>query len=304
MKLLAYIFAYVFVWVLHLLPERILYLLSDLLYLLMYHVAGYRKKVVFENLEKAFPEYEKPEIRQIARKFFHHLSDLMLESAVSHFYSESKALKKITYKNPELLNELHGKGKQVMAVLGHYGNWEYMSTLALAIDYPVVAIYKPLHNKYMDRMMQKNRNTFGVITVPMEKITRRLIEYQKNNTPVLTLNLGDQRPRYHQIQYWTKFLGRDTPMFLGTEKLARKLDSAVVFLKVRKKKRGRYEVEAELICDSPGGLEPFEITNRHVAILEKLIREEPAYWLWSHKRWKHSYERYQHDHGTNDTQSD
>lgn len=297
MKFIAYIFAYVFVWLLHLLPERILYLLSDLLYLLMYHVAGYRKKVVYTNLEKAFPEYEKFEIRRIARKFFHHLSDLMLESSVSHFYSESKALKKITYKNPELLNELHGKGKQVMAVLGHYGNWEYMSTLALVIDYPVVAIYKPLHNKYMDRMTQKNRNAFGVITVPMEKIARRLIEYKKSKKPVLTLNLGDQRPLFHQIQYWTKFMGRDTPMFLGTEKLARKLDTAVVFLKIRKLKRGRYEMEAELICESPKDLEPFEITNRHVAILEDLIREEPAYWLWSHKRWKHSYEKYQEEHG-------
>jgi len=296
MKFIAYIFAYSFVWLLHLLPERILYLLSDILYLLMYHVAGYRKKVVYRNLEKAFPDSEKSEIKRIAKKFFHHLCDLMLESAVSHFYSESKALKKITYKNPELLNELYGKGKQVMAVLGHYGNWEYLSTLALVIDSPVVAIYKPLNNKYFDRMVQKNRNTFGVITVPMEKIARRLIEYHKSNTAVLTLNLGDQRPRYHQIQYWTKFMGRDTPMFLGTEKLARKLDTAVVFLKIRKIKRGRYEMEAELICENPKDLEPYELTNRHVAILENLIREEPAYWLWSHKRWKHSYEKYKQDH--------
>jgi len=303
MKFLAYIFTYSFIWLLHLLPERILYLLSDILYLLMYHVVGYRKKVVRGNLQKAFPEKEKSEIRQIARKFYHHLCDLMLESAVSHFYSKSEALKKITYKNPELLNDLYGKGKQVMAVLGHYGNWEYMSTLALVIDYPVVAIYKPLHNEYFDRMMQKNRNTFGVITVPMEKIARRLIEYHKNNTPVLTLNLGDQRPVYRQIQYWTKFMGQDTPMFLGTEKLARKLDAAVVFLKIRKLKRGRYEMEAELISESPKGLKPFEITNRHVRILEDLIREEPAYWLWSHKRWKHSYERYQREHGESLTQS-
>jgi KDO2-lipid IV(A) lauroyltransferase len=296
MKFIAYIFAYSFVWLLHLLPERILYLLSDILYLLMYHVAGYRKKVVYKNLEKAFPEYDKSEIKRIAKKFFHHLCDLMLESAVSHFYSESKALKKITYKNPELLNELYGKGKQVMAVLGHYGNWEYLSSLALVIDYPVVAIYKPLNNEYFDRMVQKNRNTFGVITVPMEKIARRLIEYHKSNTPVLTLNLGDQRPQYHQIQYWTKFMERDTPMFLGTEKLSRKLDTAVVFLKIRKLKRGRYEMEAELICENPKDLEPFEITNRHVAILEDLIREEPAYWLWSHKRWKHSFEKYKQEH--------
>jgi len=141
-------------------PERILYLFSDFLYLIMYHVVGYRKKVVFENLHKAFPEYDKAEIRKVARKFYHHLSDLFLESAASHFYSESKALKKITYKNPELLNELYGTGKQVMAVLGHYGNWEFLSTLALKTNYPVIGLYKPLKNKFFDRLVQRNRRTY------------------------------------------------------------------------------------------------------------------------------------------------
>lgn len=274
------------------LSERILYLFSDFLYLIMYHVVGYRKKVVFDNLHKAFPEYDQAKIRRAAKKFYHHLSDLFLESAVSHFYSESKALKKITYKNPELLNELYGSGKQVMAVLGHYGNWELLSTLGLKIDYPVIGIYKPLRNKFFDRIVQRNRRTFGVITVPMDKIARTLIDYKRREEPILTLFLGDQRPQFNKIQYWTKFLGLDTPLFLGTEKLARKLDAAVVFIMVRKKSRGRYEVEFELICEEPGKLKPFDITEAHVRILEKLIREEPAYWLWSHKRWKHSYEKF------------
>ncbi|NOR33181.1 MAG: hypothetical protein GQ579_00725 [Bacteroidales bacterium] len=295
MKFIAYIFTYGFIWLLHLLPERILYLLSDLLYLLMYRVVGYRKKVVYANLENAFPGYEKTEIKRIARKFFHHLSDLILESAIYPFYSESEALEKFTIKNPELLNGLYKKDKLVMAVLGHYGNWEYLSSLGLSIDYPVAAIYKPLRNRYFDRMIQKNRNAYGVVTFPMEKIARKLIGYHNSNTPVLTLFLGDQRPLYHQIHYWTKFMGQETPMFLGTEKLSRKLDAAVVFLKIRKLKRGRYEMEAELICESPEGLKPYEITNRHVAILEDMIREEPAYWLWSHRRWKHSYERFQQE---------
>ena len=261
----------------------------------MYHVAGYRKKVVYSNLEKAFPEYETSTRRRIARKFYQHLCDLMLEQAVFHFYSESKALQKISYKNPELLNDLHSKGKMVMAVLGHYGNWEYMASLGLAIDYQVVAIYKPLRNIYFDRMIQRNRKAFGVIPVPMKRIGRTLMEYHKANKAVLTLFLGDQRPLYHQIQYWTKFMGLDTPMFLGTEKLARKLDAAVVFLKIKKLRRGRYEMEAQLICESPQGMEPYEITERHVKILEEVIRKEPAFWLWSHRRWKHSYEKYQQD---------
>lgn len=296
MKFLGYILTYSLVWLLHLLPEPLLYLLSDFLYFLMYHVVGYRKKVVYDNLEKAFPDFDRATIRKTAKKFYHHLSDLFLEQAVFHFYSEKKALKRISYNNPELLNELHASGKQVMAVLGHYGNWEYLSSLGLAIDSPVVAIYKPLRNKYFNQMVQKNRNAWGVIPVPMEKIARKLIEFHRAKKPALTLFLGDQRPMFHQIQYWTKFLGQDTPMYLGTEKMARKLDAAVVFLEMRKVKRGRYEVEARLICESPEGLNPYEITDRHVRILEDLIREEPAYWLWSHRRWKHSYEEFRAEH--------
>jgi KDO2-lipid IV(A) lauroyltransferase len=303
MKFLAYILSYGFLWLLHLLPESVLYLLSDVLYFFMYHVVAYRKKVVYDNIQKAFPEYDPSQVKKISKKFYRHLSDLFLESAVFPFYSEAKALKRITYKNPELLNELYGKGKQVMAVLGHYGNWEYLSTLGLAIDYPVVAIYKPLRNSYFDNLVQKSRKAHGVIPVPMEKIARKLFEYKKSDTPVLTLFLGDQRPLYHQIQYWTKFMGQDTPMFLGTEKLARKLDAAVVFLKIRKVKRGRYEMETELICEGPEGMKTFEITERHVNILEDLIREEPAYWLWSHKRWKHSYEKYMKEHGEHQSHS-
>jgi KDO2-lipid IV(A) lauroyltransferase len=255
-------------------------------------VIGYRKKVVYNNLEKAFPDYNQTEIRRTAKRFYHHLCDILLESAVFHFYSEKKALQKITYINPELLNEIHRSGKHVMAVVGHYGNWEYLSTLCLVTDHPLIGIYKPLKNRYFDQMVVRNRTRFGASVTPMEKIARLLIDYNNRKEPVLTVFLGDQRPMFHQIQYWTKFMGRDTPMYLGTEKLARKLDAAVVFLKFRKPKRGRYEVEAELICDEPGRLKPLEITERHVRILEELIREEPAYWLWSHRRWKHSYEKF------------
>ncbi len=292
MKFLGYILTYSLVWMLHLLPERILYLLSDLAYFLTYHVVGYRKKVVYENLEKAFPEYSSTEIRQIARKFYHHLCDLMLEQAVYHFYSEEKALRRMSYKNPELLNELHRKGKHVMAVVGHYGNWEYLSSMCLAMDHPFLGIYKPLRNQYFDRMVIRNRTRFGGHVTAMEKVARRLFEFNKRKEPVLTVFLGDQRPVFQHIQYWTKFMGRDTPMYLGTEKLARKLDAAVVFLKIRKQKRGRYEVEIELISEEPKSLNNYEITERHVRLLEDLIREEPAYWLWSHRRWKHSYEKF------------
>lgn len=292
MKWLGYILTYGLIWLLHLMPERILFLLSDLLYFLMFHVAGYRKKVVYENLKKSFPEYDNSQIREVAKKFYQHLSDLFLESSLIHFYSEKQIIKRMSYKNLELLQSTLDSGKQVMAVLGHYGNWEYLLAVGLLTGYPVVGIYKPLANKHFDRMIQRSRKTFGGVVVPMEKIARKLIEYNNQDQRVTTIFLGDQRPVFSQIQYWTKFLGQDTPVYLGAEKLAKKLDAAVIFIKVRKKSRGRYEAEFELITDQPKELESHSITDAHVKILEDLIREEPAYWLWTHRRWKHSYERY------------
>lgn len=295
MGYIGYIITRSLIWLLHIVPEPVAYLFSDLLYLLTYHVVGYRKKVVFDNLSKAFPEYNRKVIRRTAKRFYHHLCDLILESAVSHFYSRSRALEKISYKNPEMLNELYKTGKQVMAVTAHYGNWEYLSSLGMVCEYPVIGIYKPLKNKYFDRMVRENRERFGAQVVTMEKVARKLISHHQNKEPVLTVFLSDQRPMFHQIQYWTKFLGQDTPLFLGTEKLARKLDAAVVFFKIRKIRRGRYEVEIVSVCDDPTDLQPYDITDTHVKILEELIREAPEYWLWSHRRWKHSIERFRRE---------
>ena len=292
MHFIGYILTRSLIWILHLLPEKIFFLISDLFFVITYHVAGYRKGVVRENLSKAFPESDKEQIRKTTKKFYHHLCDLILESAISHFYSRSKAMKRITYKNPEVLQNLYSQGKMIMAVTAHYGNWEYLNTLSLASDYPVIGIYKPLKNRYIDRMTIHNRNRFGVTVTPMEKIARELIGHHRDKNPVLTIFLSDQRPIFRNIQYWTKFLGQDTPLYLGTEKLARKLDAAVVYMKIRKPSRGRYEVEFELITDDPSVLEPYAITDAHVHILEDLILEKPEYWLWSHRRWKHSYERF------------
>lgn len=292
MKFLGYILTRSIIWLLHLLPQRILYVVSDLFFLLVFHLAAYRRKVVHKNLSMAFPDYDEKRIRSIARKFYHHFCDVILESAIAHFYSEKKFMDRISYSNPGLLDDLFRKGKQVIGVTAHYGNWEYLSTLGLVTDYQIIAAYKPLKNPYFNRMIQDNRMKYKVHPVPMDKIVRLMLSGFRDKVPLLSVFLSDQRPIFQNIQYWTRFLGLDTPLYLGTEKLARKLDAAVVFFKVRKVKRGRYRVEMELICEDPSGLEPYEITEAHVRILEAQIREEPEYWLWSHRRWKHSIEKY------------
>jgi KDO2-lipid IV(A) lauroyltransferase len=292
MGYLGYIFTYSIIWLLHLLPERLLYLFSDFLWFLTYHVVRYRRKVVRYNLTSAFPAYSRKEIRRTERQFYHHLCDVILESAVSHFYNKKKFLERITYKNPELLERYYRTGKQLIAVTGHYGNWEYLNTLGLVSPYQSIGIYKPLRNKYFDRMIRRNRERFHTITVPMEQVARILFQYHREGIPKLTIFLSDQRPVFQQIQYWTTFMGLDTPLYLGSEKLAKKLDAVVVFLKVRKQKRGRYQVEVVPVCEDPAQMQPYGITEAHVRILEELIREQPAYWLWSHRRWKHSLEKF------------
>lgn len=288
MKFIGYILTYSCIWILHTLPDRILYLFSDFLYLVAYYLVGYRKKVVFENLSRAFPELGHREIRNIARKFYHHLCDVLLESAVSLFYNEKRALKKTVYRNPELLDALYKKGKQVIGVTAHYGNWESLSSMGLLTDYHIIAAYKPLRNKYFDRFILRSREKFGAMLVPMDKIARSMMTHRRENLLTLAVFLSDQRPLRSHIQYWTRFLGTDTPLYLGVEKLSRKLDAAVIFLKIRKVKRGYYEVEYELICEDPSVMEPYRITDAHVRILEGLIRERPELWLWSHRRWKYT----------------
>ena len=286
MKFAGYILTYTIIRILHALPDRVLYFFSDGLYLLAYHLVGYRKKVVFGNLARAFPGMPPGELRNIARKFYRHFCDLVLESAVSMFFSREEAQKKISCKNPELVEELYQKGKQVIAVTGHYGNWELLPILGLLFEYRTIAVYKSLRNEYFNRFILKSREKFGATPVPMEQVARTLMDFRQKNILTLSVFLSDQRPLRRQIQYWTRFMGMDTPMYLGVEKLSKKMDAAVIFIKIRKVRRGQYEAECEMVCEDPSVMEPYQITEAHVKILEALIRERPELWLWSHRRWK------------------
>jgi KDO2-lipid IV(A) lauroyltransferase len=292
MRFLTYILTYITIWLLHLLPGFLFYFISDVLSMLIQYVVRYRKKVVRDNLTRAFPEFGLKQIRSIERRFFRHLCDVILESAQSHFLSDRRYMQHIRYVNPELLNQYHKMGKQLITVGGHYGNWEYFASLGAVSDYQVMGTYRPLRNRYFDRLVKKNRERFNNVIIPVSQMTRKMIGFYQQNLPTLTIILADQRPMFHEIQYWTKFMGLDTPLFTGTERIARKINAAVVFMKMRKVKRGVYEVEIIPICEDPSLLEPNAITEAHVNLLEELIREEPAYWLWSHRRWKHSLEKY------------
>ena len=280
----------VFTWLLSRLPLRVIYFFSDILYIVLYKVAGYRIKVVKENLYNAFPDKNRKELHSVERNFYHHLCDLMIENMLLPHITEKQMRQRLKFKNPEVIENFFAQGKSVICVTGHYGNWEFFSGYPLHLKYKIVALYKPLSNHQFDNYFKTMREKFGVETVSMGDGIRVLLRYNSSHTATLSLFIADQAPTRGQSNYWTRFLSQETAVFTGVERIAQKTNFPVVFLKMRKVSRGHYEVEAELLSDNPKAEPNFEITEAHTRVLEKLIQEQPEYWLWSHRRWKHKRE--------------
>ena len=274
-------------WVVTLLPMRILYVLSDFLYLVLYYVLAYRRKVVAENLRNSFPEKSPEELKTIENKFYHHLADLMVEILKLTHMSKAQSLMRMPITNVELLDRLYAEGRDVAAVIGHYNNWEWLKSLIFHCRFQTVSIYKPLQDKRFDNFLLKLRNREGMILTPMSLIIREILDARKANRRSIYSFITDQTPPKGDIKYWTKFMNQDTPVYLGVEKIASKYDMAIVFFNVQKIRRGYYQYTAELLFEHTSGLPEHVITERHVRRLEEIISEKPEYWIWSHRRWKH-----------------
>ncbi len=287
MAAIIFYFAYSIIWLVALLPMPVLYLISDLIYLLIYYLVGYRKKVVLENLKRSFPSKPDNELKQIRKKFYRHFADIIVEIAAQLHFSEEEIIKRCTLKNPEVLDRLYESNKSVTAVFGHYGNWEWTSGLALQTSYNCLAIYKPLSNKSFDNFMVKTRQQFGVKVVPMGKIYRTLSEAKNANRQTLTYFIADQSPMKRDIKLWIDFLNQKTGVFLGADKISKKLNNAIVYFKTNKLKRGYYEIEVILLYEDLTQVAENELILRHMNLLEQMIVEKPENWLWTHRRWKH-----------------
>lgn len=290
MKMLSWLL-YGFFWIFSYLPFWLLYFISDVNYLLVYYVFRYRRKVVRTNLCNAFPEKPKEEIIQIERRFYHHLTDLSMELYKLWHMSEASIRKRCRFVNADLPQAYFNEGKSVIGVLGHYGNWEWMSSYGLwSGDVDFLVLYKPIHDPVLDNMTRKIRSRFGARPIPKDTVLREIHSYRENGKLFLAGFIGDQTPSAKNLNFWMNFLNQDTPVLLGTEKIARKYNLPVVSVHMRKLKRGYYEVEFMKVCDAPGELAPGELTEMHTRLLESFIREKPEHWLWSHRRWKYGHE--------------
>lgn len=279
---------YGFIWVISFLPFWFLYFIADLNYILLYRVLRYRRKVVRTNLCNSFPEKSLGEILVIERKYYKHMADLTIELYKLWHMSEASIRKRCVFRNTEIPQKYFNEGRSVIGVLGHYGNWEWMSSYRLwEKEADFLALYKPIRDKVTNRMMQKMRARFGAVLVSKDDTLRVISRYRSENRLFLAGFIGDQTPSVHNLNFWTRFLNQDTPVLQGTERIARKYNLPVVSVHMRKIKRGYYEVEFVEVCAHPAQLSEGELTVMHTRLLESFIREQPEYWLWSHKRWKH-----------------
>lgn len=278
---------YVIVIPISLLPFGVLYLISDIVYGILYYIVGYRKEVVRKNLKSSFPELSDTARSTIEKKFYKHFADFLVESAKSLSISDKEIRKRCSITNPEVVNEYYEQGKDVIVLCGHYNNWEYYAVgIAQQIKHNTVAAYHPLKNKFFDRKILKSRQRFGMKMLSMRSVPRFFTQ-KPDNEPSLSVMLNDQSPSDPKNAYWNTFLNQDTAWMRGAEKIAKKHNQVVLFGAIRKKKRGFYEVKFTQISEDVSKEKKGYVLDKHAEFLETVIKENPEFWLWSHRRWKH-----------------
>jgi KDO2-lipid IV(A) lauroyltransferase len=276
---------YCFVLPLSMLPLRILYVFSDALYLLFVTLIPYRKKVVVKNLKNSFANKSRREIKDLQRKFYRHFCDILVEGIKNLSISESNLRDRLKVVNPEIMEELYRKNKNVVLVSGHYNNWEWLiSAQNFLFKHQAVGIGMPMSNKFWDEKVNERRQRFGMKVVHAKNFKE--VVSKNSEKPMAVLTLSDQSPIDSRKSYWTKFLNQQTAVLFGAEQMAHSYDMAVVYFVIEKLKRGYYQMRLELITKDPSMCVWGEITEGHVRLLEEDIQRQPECWIWSHKRWK------------------
>ncbi|MEO6548424.1 MAG: lysophospholipid acyltransferase family protein [Ferruginibacter sp.] len=287
MSAILYYLSLPFIYLLSLLPFPVLYLLSDVLYIILYYLVGYRKKLVFTNLKNAFPDKTTTELTILHKKFYHYFCDLFLETFKTLTISRKQMVKHCSFDSDalELFNTLAAENKNIIIVMGHKGNWEWAgNTFSIFAKHQLYVIYHPLTNKYFNGLVCKMRQRFGTKLIPMKDTFRDMIKNRHELNA--TAFIADQSPNPAKA-HWMNFLNQDTPVFMGTEKIAGKIKYPIVFVSVKKLTRGYYTLTAELLQMPPYTDNEGSITEAHTRKLEADIIEQPETWLWTHRRWKH-----------------
>jgi len=286
MQLLIFILAYPLLWIISVLPHWLFYVFSDVVFFWVYRVIGYRKKVVRSNLKLVFPEKSDAERKKIQIAFYRHMCDMFLEMVKTMNLSKAAVKKRYAVQNIEVLREIE-KEKSILVVCAHYANWEWNVSINNYVDAMGYAVYQPVGNKYFDLWIRNVRARWNTTLITSQDTVKTVVRNKRDGVIGIFGMVSDQSPQYHRAHYWTEFMGINVPVINGAETMARKMDLAVVFLKVSKVKRGYYKAQLIPITTSGASTEKNEITDRFLRLTEQQIREKPEYYLWTHKRWKH-----------------
>lgn len=269
------------------LPLWILFRFADILYFLMRYIVKYRFKVITENLKNAFPEKTEKEVKEIRNKFYRHICDVIFESIKLYSISDKEIEKRLIIKGTELVNDFFDKGRSIIALAMHHNNWEWTSFVQSKLKHLILDIYNPVRgNDAMENFLQHNREKWGCKCIPVHKTARSLIEYNSKGILTGLWLAADQTPPATS-KFWTIFLNQETPFFQGPDKIASSTNQPVFFQHTKKISRGRYEIECSVLFDNPKEVDQKEILLAYVRKAEEIIRQEPEYYLWSHRRWKH-----------------
>jgi Kdo2-lipid IVA lauroyltransferase/acyltransferase len=283
-----YYVVYGLMYAMSLLPMWLLYGFSDGLALFLYAVIRYRRSVVLSNLRIAFPEKTETERRRIARKFYRNFTDNFIETLKLLSASRRFLEERLVLDNPELLDYYYDQGRKIQLHLGHLFNWEIANVaIPLRTRYTFLVAYMPVENKVFERLFLHLRSRTGSVPLPATRMQRAILPYR--NTMYMLALVADQSPGGPENSYWLNFFGRPTPFIRGAERGARIGDIPAVFVRIYQRSRGHYRVHLTTLAEHPRDLPEGELTRRYRTMLEEAIRLQPESWLWSHKRWKYSW---------------
>ncbi|TVZ57212.1 KDO2-lipid IV(A) lauroyltransferase [Lutibacter sp. Hel_I_33_5] len=287
MKLLAYYLFYPIIWLISILPFRILYIKSTFLFYITYYIIGYRKKIVMNNLKLAFPNKSATELKIIHKKFYRYFIDFIFESIKTLTISEKEIKSRYHFKNIKVIDDLYKKDKSIALMMAHYGNWEWIISLTLNTEMDSYAAYTKVNNPYFERLVKKYRSKFGMHLIKASETTKTILTNHKNNKTGLFVLASDQSPTVEKAHYWREFFGQKVPVHIGGDMIGRKFDYAVVNANVTRVKRGYYEIDIETITEDAKSLPRNKVIDIYTDMIEKHISKQPEFYLWSHKRFKH-----------------
>jgi len=290
-------YAFLSLWtVLSPLPMWLHYFIADCLYVLFAYVLRYRKRVIDTNLQNAYPDLTDKQRLALRRKFYHHFCDIIAETVKFATISRKNIMRRMTFEGTEQIEEILRSGQPIALMLGHYGNWEWVTSFALWLpnqDHICLGqIYHPLENSAFNDVLLRVRNRLGSLCVPTDKTLRWVIENKQMGNTTMLGYINDQVPLWQNIHHWLNFLNQETPVFTGIERIARKQNQAVVYLEMTCPRRGYYKCQFQVMTRDPASLPEYAITNEYFHRLEQTINRAPQYWLWSHNRWKRTREEF------------